>query len=71
LKEEYLLTCEMLAVRSGFGLIQEAVVGVDGDDKKCGVTSGETAGKYAPSLATPKKYAQAVAWKSSWFPALV
>jgi hypothetical protein len=40
LEEEYKLTREMLSARSRFGLTQEAVAAFDGDNEKCGFTSG-------------------------------
>ena len=59
LKEEYMLTREMLAARSRFGLTQEAVAELMGTTKSA-VSRLEAAGKHAPSLTTLKKYAQAV-----------
>lgn len=58
-KEEYMLTREMLAARSRFGLTQEAVAELMGTTKSA-VSRLEAAGKHAPSLTTLKKYAQAV-----------
>ncbi len=59
LEEEYALTREMLAARSRFGLTQEAVAELMGSTKSA-VSRLETARKHSPSLATLKKYAQAV-----------
>lgn len=59
LEEEYLLTREMLAARSKFGLTQEAVAEVMGTTKSA-ISRLESAGKHAPSLTTLKKYARAV-----------
>jgi len=59
LEEEYLLTREMLAARSRFGLTQEAVAESMGTTKSA-VSRLEAAGKHAPSLTTLKKYARAV-----------
>ncbi|MBI4826307.1 MAG: helix-turn-helix transcriptional regulator [Nitrospirae bacterium] len=59
LEEEYLLTREMLAARSKFGLTQEAVAKLMGTTKSA-VSRLEAAGKHAPSLTTLKKYARAV-----------
>ena len=59
LKEEYTLTREMLGARSRFGLTQEAVAELMGTTKSA-VSRLEAGGKHAPSLATLKKYAQAV-----------
>ena len=59
LEEEYALIREMLAARSMLGLTQEAVAELMGTTKSA-VSRLETAGKHAPSLATLKKYAQAV-----------
>ena len=59
LEEEYLLTREMLAARSKFGLTQEAVAELMGTTKSA-VSRLEASGKHAPSLTTLKKYARAV-----------
>jgi DNA-binding XRE family transcriptional regulator len=59
LEEEYALIREMLAARSMLGLTQEAVAGLMGTTKSA-VSRLEKAGKHAPTLATLKKYAQAV-----------
>ncbi|MBI5197913.1 MAG: helix-turn-helix transcriptional regulator [Nitrospirae bacterium] len=59
LQEEYLLVREMLAARSRSGLTQEAVAALMGTTKSA-VSRLEGVGKHAPSLATLKKYAQAV-----------
>lgn len=59
LEEEYTLVREMLSARSNSGLTQEAVATLMGTTKSA-VSRLESAGKHAPSLATLKKYAQAV-----------
>src|SRR3990170_3839253 len=59
LEEEYTLVREMLSARSKSGLTQEAVAALMGTTKSA-VSRLESAGKHAPSLATLKKYAQAV-----------
>ncbi|MBM4278473.1 MAG: helix-turn-helix transcriptional regulator [Deltaproteobacteria bacterium] len=59
LEEEYILVREMLAARSKSGLTQEAVAELMRTTKSA-VSRLESAGKHAPSLATLKKYAQAV-----------
>ncbi len=59
LKEEYMLTREMLGARSRFGLTQEAVAELMGTTKSA-VSRLESAGKHVPSLTSLKKYAQAV-----------
>lgn len=59
LEEEYALVREMLSARSKSGLTQEAVAERMGTTKSA-VSRLESAGKHAPSLATLKKYAQAV-----------
>lgn len=59
MEEEYLLTREMLAARSKFGLTQESVAELMGTTKSA-VSRLEAAGKHAPSLTTLKKYARAV-----------
>ncbi len=59
LEEEYILIREMLAARSKSGLTQEAVA-ESMRTTKSAVSRLESAGKHAPSLATLRKYAQAV-----------
>jgi DNA-binding XRE family transcriptional regulator len=59
LEEEYNLIREMLRARSRFGLTQETVAELMGTTKSA-VSRLETVGKHTPSLATLKKYAQAV-----------
>jgi len=59
LEEEYRLAREMLTARSRLGLTQEEVAGLMGTTKSA-VSRLEATGKHAPSLATLKKYAQAV-----------
>ncbi|MEI6310449.1 MAG: helix-turn-helix transcriptional regulator [bacterium] len=59
LEEEYGLIREMLAARSRSGLTQKAVAELMGTTKSS-VSRLEAAGKHTPSLATIRKYAQAV-----------
>jgi DNA-binding XRE family transcriptional regulator len=59
LEEEYRLAREMLTARSRVGLTQEEVAGLMGTTKSA-VSRLEATGKHTPSLATLKKYAQAV-----------
>ncbi|GFO56964.1 transcriptional regulator [Geomonas sp. Red276] len=59
LEEEYALAKEMLAARARVGLSQEAVAELMGTTKSA-VSRLEAIGKHAPSVATLKKYAQAV-----------
>jgi DNA-binding XRE family transcriptional regulator len=59
LEGEYALVRELLAARTRAGLTQEAVAGLMGTTKSA-VSRLEAAGKHAPSMATLKKYAQAV-----------
>ncbi|MFO1430794.1 MAG: helix-turn-helix transcriptional regulator [Candidatus Competibacteraceae bacterium] len=59
LEEEYALVREMLAARVRAGLTQEAVAARMGTTKSA-VSRLEAAGKHTPSVATLKKYAQAV-----------
>ena len=59
LEEEYRLAREMLTARSRLGLTQEEVAGLMGTTKSA-VSRLEATGKHTPSLATLKKYAQAV-----------
>ena len=59
LKEEYTIIREMLDARSRVGLTQEAVAELMGTTKSA-VSRLESAGKHVPSLASLKKYAQAV-----------
>lgn len=56
---EYELIDQMLTARSQAGLTQDAVANLMGTTKSA-VSRLEGAGKHAPSLATLKKYAQAV-----------
>ena len=56
---EYQLADQMLTARSQAGLTQDAVAALMGTTKSA-VSRLEAAGKHAPSLATLKKYAQAV-----------
>lgn len=57
--EAYQLVRAMLAARTQAGLTQEAVAEKMGTTKSA-VSRLESAGKHSPSLATLKKYAQAV-----------
>jgi DNA-binding XRE family transcriptional regulator len=59
LEEEYGLIHEMLSARSKSGLTQEAVADLMGTTKSA-ISRLESAEKHSPSLATLKKYAQAV-----------
>lgn len=59
IEEEYQLTRELLAARSKTGLTQEAVAERMGTTKSA-VSRVEALGRYAPSLTTLRKYAQAV-----------
>lgn len=56
---EYQVASQMLNARSRSGLTQEAVAERMGTTKSA-VSRLESAGKHAPSLATLKRYAQAV-----------
>ena len=56
---DYALAREMLSARSRAGLTQEAVATRMGTTKSA-VSRLETAGKHAPSMASLKKYADAV-----------
>lgn len=56
---EYQVTDQMLKARSRAGLTQDAVAERMGTTKSA-VSRLESAGKHAPSLATLKRYAQAV-----------
>ena len=56
---EYQLADQMLTARSQAGLTQDAVAELMGTTKSA-VSRLEGVGKHAPSLATLKKYAQAV-----------
>ena len=56
---EYEVANEMLAARARAGLTQEAVANRMGTSKST-VSRLESAGKHAPSLASLKKYAEAV-----------
>ncbi len=59
LEDEYSLMREMLTARCKSGLTQEAVAERMGTTKSS-VSRLESLGKHAPSIATLKKYAQAV-----------
>lgn len=59
LADEYALVRELLAARSRAGLTQEEVAKSMGTTKSA-VSRLEAAGKHSPSVATLKKYAQAV-----------
>jgi transcriptional regulator with XRE-family HTH domain len=59
LGEEYALVREMLSARSMSGLTQEAVAERMGTTKSA-VSRLESGGKHTPSIATLKKYAQAL-----------
>ena len=59
LADEYALVRELLAARSKAGLTQEEVAKSMGTTKSA-VSRLEAAGKHSPSVATLKKYAQAV-----------
>ena len=59
LETEYALAHEMLSARARAGLTQEAVADRMGTTKSA-VSRLEGAGKHAPSVASLKKYAEAV-----------
>ena len=59
---EYAVAREMLAARARAGLTQEAVASRMGTSKSA-VSRLESAGKHTPSLASLKKYAEAVGCK--------
>jgi len=59
LELEYLLASQMLKARARAGLTQDAVAERMGTTKSA-ISRLESAGKHAPSLATLKRYAQAV-----------
>lgn len=59
---EYAVAGEMLAARARAGLTQEAVATRMGTSKST-VSRLESAGKHAPSLASLKRYAEAVGCK--------
>jgi DNA-binding XRE family transcriptional regulator len=59
LETEYALVHEMLSARTRAGLTQEAVADLMGTTKSA-VSRLEGAGKHAPSMATLKRYADAV-----------
>ena len=59
LADEYALVRKLLAARSRAGLTQEEVAKSMGTTKSA-VARLEAAGKHSPSVATLKKYAQAV-----------
>ncbi len=62
LEVEYALAREMLSARSRAGLTQEAVAVRMGTTKSA-VSRLESAGRHAPSVASLKKYAEAVGCK--------
>ena len=62
LETEFALVNEMLKARARAGLTQEAVAQRMGTTKSA-VSRLESAGKHAPSVASLKKYAQAVGCK--------
>jgi len=62
LESEYSLVHEMLSARTRAGLTQEAVADRMGTTKSA-VSRLESAGKHAPSVASLKKYADAVGCK--------
>ena len=59
---EYVLASQMLKARTKAGLTQEAVAVLMGT-KKSAISRLESAGKHAPSLATLKRYPEAVGCK--------
>jgi DNA-binding XRE family transcriptional regulator len=59
LADEYLLVRELLTARSRAGLTQEQVAQSIGTTKSA-ISRLEAAGKHSPSVATLKKYAEAV-----------
>lgn len=59
LELEYLLASQMLKARARAGLTQDAVAERMGTTKSA-ISRLESAGKHTPSLATLKRYAQAV-----------
>jgi len=59
LKLEYQLTNQMLEARARAGLTQDAVAGIMGTTKSA-ISRLEAVGKHAPSIATLKRYAEAV-----------
>jgi len=59
---EYVLASQMLSARTKAGLTQEAVASRMGTTKSA-ISRLESAGKHAPSLATLKRYAEAVGCK--------
>ncbi len=56
---EYRVVSQLLKARTHAGLTQEAVAERMGTTKSA-VSGLESAGEHAPSLATPKRYAEAV-----------
>lgn len=62
LEVEYALASEMLTARNRAGLTQDAVASRMGTTKSA-VSRLESAGKHAPSLASLKRYAEAVGCK--------
>ena len=59
LEMEYQLANQMLKARSRAGLTQDAVADIMGTTKSA-ISRLEGAGKHAPSIATLKRYAEAV-----------
>ena len=59
LELEYQLANQMLKARSRAGLTQDAVAGIMGTTKSA-ISRLEAAGKHAPSIATLRRYAEAV-----------
>ncbi len=59
---EYTIASQMLAARTRAGLTQDAVASRMGTTKSV-VSRLESAGKHAPSLASLKRYAEAVGCK--------
>jgi DNA-binding XRE family transcriptional regulator len=59
LELEYRLASQMLKARTRAGLTQDAVANIMGTTKSA-ISRLETAGKHAPSIATLKRYAEAV-----------
>ena len=59
LEVEYALAHEMLAARTRAGLTQEAVASLMGTTKSA-ISRLESTGKHAPSVASLKRYAEAV-----------
>jgi DNA-binding XRE family transcriptional regulator len=59
LELEYQLASQMLKARARAGLTQDAVANIMGTTKSA-ISRLEATGKHAPSIATLKRYAQAV-----------